>query len=197
MSLVISKAKARFEALAQVTHTESTALVAATEAQKTKAESLVGLIAQTGMAGGFQKNENTERNVATVWAGIAAVSLAVLVYFSVSFASTAIGAPSSDGIHWETVIAKLVVTFSLAGLAGYAGRESSHHRVAERRYRQAELELSSLSPFLGDLKETDRHAMPKQFAERFFGQPLAAPPTPKGPQLPIKDTMELIKTLKE
>lgn len=196
LAKALDDAKAEWSAFETTTGKEGRDLLVALGEQRDEAVKIVGLIAQTGMAGGFQQNANAERKAATTWAIVATVALIGLVGLSSWFAIAAVNAEESTTIHWEMIIAKLVVTFSLAGLAGYAGRESSHHRVAERRYRQAELELSTLSPFLGDLEETDRHAMLKQFAERFFGQPIAAPPAPKAPQLPIKDTVELVKAIK-
>lgn len=134
-----------------------------------QAEEIVGLIARTGMAGGYEQDADQEEQRATVWRRIAigfglatalaaAMSLLAPVYVDLPIG----GADSFFG--------RVAVTAAFAALATYGGKQSASHRRNARRSRSTQLALSSLGPYLQELQAEDRHAVIQAFAYRFFGR---------------------------
>lgn len=162
------------------------ALVAELEDYRDQASSLVGVIARTGMAGGYQEIADQEQRQANLWRWIA---LAGLVGF-VGFAIVAmVGALDNADF-----LAKTFVSFTFAVLAGYAGREAEKHRNREDRNRRVQLDLASLEPFMAKLPEERRHAIKIALADRMFGRADERPISSDGSQ-PIPSIVDVLRLI--
>lgn len=134
---------------------------------KERAQDIVGVIARTGMTGGYQEYEKEERASAdrwrkyAVWFGLGAV-VVLVAGLVLSFVRDA------DEIGHN--IASAALTATLLGLATYAARQSARHRHHATGARNTALELASLGPYLETLDAERRQEVIEAFAFVFFGQ---------------------------
>lgn len=141
-------------------------IISTIENQKKHAQKLVGIISDTGMAHGFQKNANQERDEAKIWKNVAAFSLVAWIFVGgVFFALT-----YDKDLTFAAVARQLLLSTPFVLLAGFAALQVTRHQKNERQMRQAELEIASIDPFLATLSDEDRNAVKREFATRYFGQ---------------------------
>jgi hypothetical protein len=142
-----------------------------------KAEDILGAIARSGMATGYQTYADEEGRVAdryrkyTIWS--AAAVIAVLLW---AVLHAAYGEPST-----QEVLAKSGVSIALFGLAGYMARQSGNHRDAAQRARNIQLALASIGPYLNELDEPSRQRVIEAFTYVFFAPPAARKTSEPGP----------------
>lgn len=133
---------------------------------KAKAEELVFAITNTGMVGGYQKNANKERRSSIVWQVVTVLSIIGMIIFAIyAFYGTL-----HSEIKVAQVLARFFVTGTIAVLVGFGIRQVIKHDRNERYYRQMELELASIQPYLVGLPENEVHNIKKLLADRYFGQ---------------------------
>src|ERR1700733_5325119 len=71
--------------------------------------------------------------------------------------------------HTSLIAAKVAVVLVLAGLAGYAAKQSAEHREREVRARRLELELTAFGPFTEALRDEEKERTVREaFIERIF-----------------------------
>lgn len=141
-------------------------ILAIIEQQKKHAQKLVGIITDTGMAHGFQKNANQEREEASTWKRVAALSLiAWILVGGIFFALT-----YDKDLTFAAVARQFLLSTPFVLLAGFAALQVTRHQKNERQMRQAELEIASIDPFLATLSDSDRNEVKREFATRYFGQ---------------------------
>lgn len=171
--------RAEFEGLVQQVRADMDGVKAESEAAakeildtmgalKAEAQNLVGIITDTGMIGGYQKEANTAQRAGTVWRIIAAISLGGLVVFAVYVFITHVdraGETTWADVGWRVFVASAVGLF-----AAYAARQADKHDRTRRRSRRMELELASISPYLYALPEEQQIEMKMDLARRLFGQ---------------------------
>ena len=146
--------------------TDAETILAIMEGQKKHAQKVVGIITDTGMAHGFQKTANEEREEASIWKRAAALSLiAWIIIGGVFFALT-----YDKDLTLAAVARQFLLSTPFVLLAGFAALQVSRHQKNERRMRQAELEIASIDPFLATLSDDDRNVVKREFATRYFGQ---------------------------
>lgn len=138
------------------------------EELKAEAQNLVGIITDTGMIGGYQKEANTAQRAGTIWRVIAALSLAGLVVFAVYVFATHVDRASQTS--WADVGWRVFVASAVGLFAAYAARQADKHDRTRRRSRRMELELASISPYLYALPEEQQIEMKMDLARRLFGQ---------------------------
>lgn len=163
---IADTAKETFDTLNVQTKATIAELIEAIEKQKSKAEDLVGIIAMTGMAGGFQRVANEERKAATFWRWIAVGSMVGLIVF----AMVTFGLTFSETFNPGHFTSRVLVTITFAFLAGYAAMQAQRHLQAERENRRLELDIASIDPFLASLPDVSQHEVKKQLAEKLFGK---------------------------
>jgi hypothetical protein len=162
----LTASKDQFDNLNDSFKTQSEAQIKSIEEKKAYAEKIVGLIANTGMVGGYQRTANEERKGFIIWRRIATWSFVALIGFAlVTFLITVNG-----HFEWGSLLGRLLVTITFALLAGYAGLQAEKHQKAERFNRTMELEIASIDPFLATLSDEERNQVKKQMAEKIFGQ---------------------------
>lgn len=142
------------------------ALLDELEKSRDKAVDLVGVVANTGTAAHFQKVADYERNTANTWRIVAVVlaGAAVVVAFV-----TAFSASQTPDLDWQHLLAKALITLTIAGVAAYAGRQSAEHREQERQARHTELQLKAIGAFLETMDEAQRAEIQNALAAHVFG----------------------------
>lgn len=154
-------ARADYQANAQATVDELREL-------RDKAVELVGTVATTGTAGHFKEVAAAEKKIADFWRWVAVVFAALAVGAAFYAALTA---PDDSSLDWQHLGAKAILSVSLAGIAGYAGKQSGGHRSQERAARHTSLQLSSVEAFLVSVDPDQRAEIRGTLARHVFGAP--------------------------
>lgn len=142
------------------------------EARK-RVEEIEGMIGEKALIGDYSKNAATERKTADYWRYGAVVSILAAIVIASRFAINV-----SSETTWQFVVAKTLIVLSLGGLAGYAGRQSSEHRTAQRNAERMALQLKAIKPYLLDMDDKiERDKLLVSIADKLFGnsqQPITA-----------------------
>jgi hypothetical protein len=169
------------------------------EEMKGQVERLVGAVGRTGLSGGFQQWEASERQQADKMRSYAiglGISAAVAVVGLVVVRLT-IGESGDDLV---LSLGALSIPAALGGVAVYAGRESGRHRRNQIIARRTELELASFGPYIAELDDDEQAEITALFAPVFFGQSTAHTATSKvdehsGPQPLTKEVLDRLTEL--
>ena len=134
--------------------------------QLQEASRLVGLIANTGMAGHYQKEANVD------WWSMWILRIVATGFFigAICAIHSLIKAVHASQIDWEMVIFRFALVAVVLIPAFYFARESALHMRREARNRRIELELSALQPFIARLPEKEAQEIIKKKADQYFGQ---------------------------
>ena len=133
--------------------------------KKKEASDIVQIIGNIGVTGNFQRIANQEKKAAD-YLRILALILMVLMVFVIGLT---IFISAKNGFDWKLSLFRIGAALILAIPATYAASESSKHRIAEYRNRQAELELASIDPFLEKMPDDTKHELKAKLTDRFFG----------------------------
>lgn len=133
-----------------------------------QAQELVFVIANTGMAGGYQKIANQERRASYLWKFLAVGSMIGLIVFAVYAFQTTEAAVFSVA----QFAARALVTSTFGILAAFSARQASKHDDKERYNRKMELEMASIDPFLAGLPEDIKNQVKAELAQGLFAQKL-------------------------
>lgn len=129
-------------------------------------ERIIGVIANTGMVGGYQRIANDDYKASIVWNGLVVGSMIGLIAFSVyAFIYTA-----DESFNWSIFASRAFVAATFGVLASYCSSQASRHQKAERQNRKMELELASIDPFLASLPEDVRNVIKGALTDKLFGQ---------------------------
>lgn len=140
--------------------------IAQLEERKSEAETLVQVIGNTGMVGGYQKVANQERWFSLAWQGLTLALLSGLITFAIIAFWTTIQAD----FRWGVFGARAFVAVAFGIAAAWASREAEKHQEVERRSRKMELELASINPYLALLPDDTQFEVKTELAKHFFGQ---------------------------
>jgi flagellar biosynthesis GTPase FlhF len=163
---VIAEFTKRREELEEEYRQEVKAYVEKLEQQKEEAEDIVGAVAQTGMAGGYQQIADSEQVSARVWQVITVISLMGFVGLMI----WVVPSTSDGGFAWLSFTQRTLAALGLGGLAAYSGKQAAKHGERERHNRRLELEIASVGPFLAQLPKDEQDAVIKEVADRTFGR---------------------------
>lgn len=133
--------------------------------KKKEASNIVQIIGNIGVTGNFQRIANQEKKAAD-YLRILALILMILMVFAIGLT---IFISAKNGFDWKLSLFRIGAALILAIPATYAASESSKHRIAEYRNRQAELELASIDPFLEKMPDDTKHELKAKLTDRFFG----------------------------
>lgn len=133
--------------------------------KKDEAESLVGIITDTGMVGGYQRVANEEHKRAFWWKIVAALAMGGLIIFALVVFIYSAGEQLSFG----QVTLRIFVATTFGIFAAYAALQADKHEKTERKNRKLELELASISPYIHGLPDDQRNEIKKEIALRLFG----------------------------
>lgn len=124
--------------------------VKAAEESQTQIEEILGIVSEKSLISDYSKSAESDRTAANIWrrasvgALLAAVGAAVWLIHSVA---------TDTGINWYKVVAKILMSGTLSGLAFYAARQSAEHRNAQRDAERMALQLVTLKPFLSGIDD--------------------------------------------
>jgi len=139
------------------------------EAELQQAKKIVGLIAGTGMAGGYQQYSATEDTQAnrwrrgSVWTGFVAAAL-----LTAGVVITAIQTQHGQTVTNGDIVGRFLLAASLGGIATYMAKQASHHRARADRAKSTQLALESMAAYLEPLDDDKRKATLEDFAYVFF-----------------------------
>lgn len=129
-------------------------------------EGIVGALAERSISYGFQQIANDERKAKKKWNMISLYSLFSLVVYTIAMVVISF----SHDTNLTTALMRLFGGIgSFGALASFCIRQASNHANAERFYRQRELELASLSPYLAGYDKEALFNIKKELAKRYFG----------------------------
>src|SRR5690606_6968942 len=94
------------------------------ETKQEQATKIVGIIARTGMAGGYEQEADSERKQADFWRWAAVLAMGGIFGFAVWMVSGVVQGP----IDANVLLTKAFASLALGIIAGYAGREAGRHR---------------------------------------------------------------------
>jgi hypothetical protein len=131
---------------------------------KQKAGEILQIVSNTGFAGNYSKNADSEKKNANILRGISIgifiVVSGLALYILFTFQST--------GLSWQSTLVRLLATSLPSALATYLARESGKHRKLERIYRNMELELSALDVFIENIPEKERTNLKIEITRKLF-----------------------------
>ncbi len=162
-----------------------------------QAAQIVGAIARTGMAGGYQQEADSQQKSARIWRWVVVGSLVGLA-IAAGYALLAARQPGGGGLDLGVFLARLGLGIPMAVMAGYGMRQADRHERTERRLRKIQLELASLTSYLELMPEEQRQAIQHELVSRFFSQDQSdgADTTESSIQLAAtKQALELLKDL--
>jgi hypothetical protein len=193
---LVTRTSEGFATLTKALTQTSEELLKELESDRAQSRKILGLTAEAGLIGGYQREANTKKLEARVWrlvafgvfAGMGVVAWQVLV-------------PVATGdkiLNWEALISRTLL-FAILGLtAAYAANEGSRASRTEEKNRRQELQLASVGPFIEELNDQERHAIKKAFVERMYvpdDSPQALDETAKTAGTTFQLAAQLIKTL--
>lgn len=185
----LNASKADFQQLRDSIEESAGKLAASLEEQQAIAEKIVGIISNTGMAGGYQRVANEERAHAKLWRLIAVGAMTGLIIFALlAFAYTL-----DTSFAWPGFAGRVFATLTFGVLAAYAAKQADEHLRVERNNRRVELEIASIDPYLASLPEEHRFDVKRKLAERHFGRYEPSHASPTDPTSgTLKDVIKLI-----
>ncbi|MBD0328568.1 MAG: hypothetical protein ICV64_00470 [Thermoleophilia bacterium] len=138
------------------------------EKLKADAERLVGVIAVTGLTGGYQQVADREKKDADQWRWIAVGSLGFVVAFNTVLLALDLAGIRQETFSWEHLPLRIFISLAALALAAFAGNESRKHRAAERDNRDMEVQLAALNPYLALFDDDEQREIKKEKFDRFF-----------------------------
>lgn len=132
-----------------------------------EAEKILGLMSMKGMAQGYQKIANDEGKKAFWWSMGSVTSLLAVIGLAIAFILRHEGT-----MEWTDLVSRVVLTGIGITLFTYCAKQSTYHRIEERRNRKNELELASLDPYLKDMEEPDQKKVKESLVNKYFGAEL-------------------------
>jgi len=139
------------------------------EDAKSKHEAILELYQLTAgdsVAAGYIKNAEDEKEQANTWR-IIAIGFILLTVGAVGLEMYF---KQSTDFNFVNIIRTLSITGALLSGAFYSSKQSSLHRLNEKRARWFALEVKAIDPFISSLEEKDRKELKKSFSERLFCQ---------------------------
>jgi hypothetical protein len=155
----------RYEEFEQEKRLAANRLVEAIEELRDKAKDIVGIIAGTGMAGGYQKDANVERRAYVIWNRITIGGLAGLILSALAMFTFAIG---DEAQNWFTVLSRFGVVLTFGVLSAYTGGIARKHLENEREHRHKQIALESVNSFIEDLSPEEQQRIKQKIADEFF-----------------------------
>jgi len=190
VSELVAKIESEWEGKSEDASQSVATLLKDIESRRDKAKDIVGIIAGTGMAGGYQKDADGQRKSFVLW------NLATILGFAglIGFAIWLFVASTGGGeFGWSHTFARLLAIVAFGLFAAYAGRMAMKHRESERQQRHKQLALESVNAFLEDLEPDVQKQVKQKMADVFFTQPQGISDT--GQDVAPTTITELLKLL--
>jgi len=181
-----------FRAAMDETENSAAKRLSTIEAARNQAESLLGVIGNTGVVSGFNRVADQEQKTARVWAVIAVLAFVGLI----TTACIAFFSRPNGTFSWGAFAGRVYVSLTFGLLAAFAAYMSEQHFAVERRARRLEIELASLGPFISEFPAQERNELKRLLVDRIFGQQEALQPGQERVTTgTVKDLLELAAKL--
>lgn len=168
-------------------------IVVELEGLRDKAQELLHVIGNVGMAGEFQKAATSSRNRAFFWQGATVCSILGLVGFAIwTFYTTTV----PDELNWPAVGTRAFVALAFGVLAAFSSRQADRSYHAEIHNRRYQLELSSIDPYLISLPPDKRSEVKVKLADKLFGA-TTTDPGKSGKQATTGTSLDTLKVALE
>lgn len=158
------------DAKLQGVQTRGETAMSALEGYHEEARNIVAIRAGAGVAGSYVNVAKEQLKRADFWRWVA---LFLLIAVFASVIGTAVSSPlGNDNVSAEDFVeyglTRVPIVLTLAGLWGYAARESSRHRRREANAERLATELTSFRPFLAELTVEKRNDLVEKATARYF-----------------------------
>jgi hypothetical protein len=140
------------------------ALLNEIESIKQKAGEILQIVSNTGFAGNYSKNADSEKTNANILRGISIVIFLIVSFLALYILFTF----QTTGLSWQSTLVRLLATSLPSALATYLAKESGKHRKLERVYRNMELELSALDAFIENIPVNERTNLKIEITRKLF-----------------------------
>ncbi|MED4225948.1 hypothetical protein [Neobacillus cucumis] len=134
-------------------------------ALKDKAEEIVTIITNSGLAGAYDQTSKGERTASWIWQGLAVVILGVILGFGYKYILEV-----SHPLTWTQLISRMFLSGVGVTLFGYCAKQSANHRLEQKRNRDIALQFASLDPFIGRFSEPVQEEIKIKLIDRYFGE---------------------------
>lgn len=165
-SALVEKTTETFGLLIKDHSAKSDQTLVGLEADRTQSRKILGLTAEAGLIGGYQREANNKRLEARLWR-VGALG----VFLGMGFIAWTILVPAAKGeiaLNWEGFASRSLLLAILGLTAAYAANEGRRASKIEERNRRQELQLASVGPFIEELDDAQRHEIKRGFVERNF-----------------------------
>ena len=130
---------------------------------------LHNLVAHDSVTGGYKSIADREYDAAQLWRkGAIACIIATIVWLLISlfcFKPTLY----PEKLFWMQVAKSVSLTALLLSFAVYASKQSTLHRINERKSRTFFLQVQAFDPFIANLPEEAQRALKEELSKRIFG----------------------------
>ncbi len=167
VNVLISQKEEEFKNFFETSEKNVQEFVAIIEKQKDEAEKLVGIIAGTGMAGGYKQDADIQVTSYERWNIATLIGFGGLLGFSISLFFLA----GDENVTLVGVSARFITIVAFGLFATYASRMAMKHRESEREHRHKQLALESVNSFIEGLGEEEQKQIKLKIADEFFSKP--------------------------
>ena len=178
--------KKEFAELLDLTRSSADGLIGGMKASLVEAQELVGTIGVTGAARGYEKEADSQKNIADNWryaaAAIGAAAGVVLLLFF------------HRSLNPAQQIGHILTSAAMLGIAGYAAQQSALHRRREADARKKFLALVAFSPMAEPLDTARKLELREKLIESTL---LNVPDGPEGEDSISSSQVSVIKQLFE
>lgn len=153
------------EASVEEVHEKAETLLAQINKRKEEVEATAEAVGLTATISGFAKYADQQKKSADIWRAVVVVSLVLIAVLGLA----TLAWTDPETLTLQRSLLKGSVGTALAILAGYAGKQSGHHRREERRSRRLGLEVAAFDPYVANLAEDRQKELKEFMALRVFG----------------------------
>lgn len=127
------------------------------------------LVAHDSVTGGYKSIADREYSAAQWWrrGAIACIIATILWLLASLFWFTPVLSP--EKLFWMQVAKSVSLTALLLSFAVYASKQSTLHRINERKSRTFFLQVQAFDPFIANLPEVAQQALKEELSKRIFG----------------------------
>jgi hypothetical protein len=165
---LLSEGKEQLRAFAEEGARKSSEALTELEASKVAAQKLVGIVGETGMSAGYNREANVARVEAVIWNGITLASLVWVAWVAFHFLNST--ASGQEKVTWESLVARSLLLAVSGAIATFGVRQSARASRTSEANRRYQLQLASVGPFIAELDAPTKQDIKKGIVERMYGQ---------------------------
>ncbi|PKA06417.1 hypothetical protein [Leptospira harrisiae] len=132
-------------------------------------KSLAGDKAGDSIASGFQENANNEKFSKQVWQGVFLFSISLIILFSYQIFFPDIK-DENQNLNYYKLLGRFLLSIPLGIIATFAAKYAKNHEIYEKRYRQKELDLRAINPFISRLEKDKRDQIISELTKSLFNK---------------------------